>query len=75
MGRARLADFGISRRLKKDQSTVLTGRAGTKCWKARETIEDGQTTEKPTEGDNLIPYKRATDIQVCNFTLQYFREM
>ncbi|XP_029609753.1 probable serine/threonine-protein kinase irlA [Salmo trutta] len=71
VGRARLADFGISRRLKKDESTVLTGRAGTKCWKARETIEDGQTTEEPTDGDILIPYKRATDIQVAGMLVYY----
>uniref|UniRef100_A0A4W5RUX8 Protein kinase domain-containing protein n=1 Tax=Hucho hucho TaxID=62062 RepID=A0A4W5RUX8_9TELE len=62
-GQKRLADFGISRRLKKDESTVLTRRAGTKCWKARETIEDVQTIEESTAGDILIPYKRATDIQ------------
>ncbi|KAK7909721.1 hypothetical protein WMY93_014405 [Mugilogobius chulae] len=31
-GRARLADFGISRRLLKGQTTLRTASAGTKCW-------------------------------------------
>uniref|UniRef100_A0A3Q4G4W6 Serine/threonine-protein kinase/endoribonuclease IRE1-like n=1 Tax=Neolamprologus brichardi TaxID=32507 RepID=A0A3Q4G4W6_NEOBR len=39
-GRARLADFGISRRLLKDQTTLLTRSAGTKCWMARETLAE-----------------------------------
>ena len=53
-GRARLADFGISRRLLKGQTTYCTGSAGTRCWKARETLTD--------EAD--IRYKSNTDVQV-----------
>lgn len=56
-GKSRLADFGISRRLPKDQTTHQTISAGTKCWKARETLEEGC----------IVSYKTATDVQVsCN---------
>lgn len=53
-GRARLADFGISRRLPKGQTTLHTSSAGTRCWMAKETLAE----------DADIPYKRSTDIQV-----------
>ena len=53
-GRARLADFGISRRLPKDQTTYHTRSAGTEGWMATETLEE--------DGD--IRYKWSTDIQV-----------
>ncbi len=43
MKKARLADFGISRRLKQGETTLRTSIAGTRCWKAKETInEEGQ---------------------------------
>uniref|UniRef100_A0A8C2XSH4 Ankyrin n=1 Tax=Cyclopterus lumpus TaxID=8103 RepID=A0A8C2XSH4_CYCLU len=61
-GRARLADFGISRRLDKGQTTYCTSSAGTKCWMAKETLAD--------EGD--IPYKSSTDIQVGLSPLQTY---
>ncbi|CAM4530679.1 unnamed protein product [Leuciscus chuanchicus] len=54
-GKARLADFGISRRLKQGETTIRTRIAGTRCWKAKETIK-----EKVNTG-----YKRSSDIQVC----------
>ncbi|XP_044198366.1 serine/threonine-protein kinase/endoribonuclease IRE1-like [Thunnus albacares] len=60
-GRARLADFGISRRLARGQTTLLTGSAGTKCWKAKETLEE--------EGD--IRYKSSTDIQVAGMLIYF----
>ncbi|XP_034413291.1 probable serine/threonine-protein kinase ireA isoform X2 [Cyclopterus lumpus] len=60
-GRARLADFGISRRLDKGQTTYCTSSAGTKCWMAKETLAD--------EGD--IPYKSSTDIQVAGMLSYY----
>ncbi|XP_037615231.1 serine/threonine-protein kinase/endoribonuclease IRE1-like isoform X9 [Sebastes umbrosus] len=60
-GRARLADFGISRRLTKGQTTHRTGSAGTKCWMAKETLAE--------EGD--IPYKSNTDIQVAGMLSYY----
>uniref|UniRef100_A0A671YYD3 Serine/threonine-protein kinase ppk4-like n=1 Tax=Sparus aurata TaxID=8175 RepID=A0A671YYD3_SPAAU len=60
-GRARLADFGISRRLLKGQTTYCTGSAGTRCWKARETLTD--------EAD--IRYKSNTDVQVAGMLIYY----
>ncbi|XP_041842560.1 sensor for unfolded proteins in the ER ire1-like [Melanotaenia boesemani] len=60
-GRARLADFGISRRLLKDQTTLRTASAGTKCWMATETLSE--------ESD--IPYKSNTDIQVAGMLIYY----
>ncbi|XP_056299046.1 uncharacterized protein LOC130211998 isoform X7 [Pseudoliparis swirei] len=59
-GRARLADFGISRRLVKDQTSYPTRSAGTKCWMAKETLADGD-----------IPYKSSTDIQVAGMLSYY----
>ncbi|KAJ0006574.1 hypothetical protein NQD34_013847 [Periophthalmus magnuspinnatus] len=58
-GRARLSDFGISRRLLTGQTTLRTASAGTKCWMAKETL---------TEEDSGTPYKSNTDIQVCGFS-------
>nr|XP_033465755.1 uncharacterized protein LOC117246125 isoform X2 [Epinephelus lanceolatus] len=60
-GRARLADFGISRRLAKGQTTYRTGSAGTRCWMAKETLAD----------DSDIPYKSNTDIQVAGMLTYY----
>ncbi|TDG99790.1 hypothetical protein EPR50_G00197860 [Perca flavescens] len=62
-GRARLADFGISRRLPKGQTTYRTGSAGTKCWMAKETLAD--------DDDTKIPYKSNTDIQVAGMLSYY----
>ncbi|KAL4006680.1 myotubularin-related protein 5/13 [Sarotherodon galilaeus] len=62
-GRARLADFGISRRLLKDQTTLRTRTsAGTKCWMARETL---------AEEESVISYKSSTDIQVAGMLIYY----
>ncbi|KAM8747151.1 uncharacterized protein AB9X84_015273 isoform 1-T2 [Acanthopagrus schlegelii] len=60
-GRLRLADFGISRQLSTGQTTCRTGRAGTKCWMARETLT----------GETAIRYKRSTDIQVAGMLIYY----
>ncbi|KAM3590729.1 uncharacterized protein V6R79_015468 [Siganus canaliculatus] len=60
-GKARLADFGISRRLNKGQTTYNTGSAGTKCWMAKETLA--------VQGD--IPYKSSTDVQVAGMMVYY----
>ncbi|XP_065807066.1 uncharacterized protein [Labrus bergylta] len=60
-GRVRLADFGICRRLPKGQTTYRTGAAGTKCWKAKETLAE----------DTDIPYKSNTDIQVAGMLIYY----
>lgn len=59
-GKSRLADFGISRLLLKDKTTHQTISAGTKCWKARETLEEG-----------IVPYKSATDVQVAGMLIYY----
>ncbi|XP_039463903.1 uncharacterized protein LOC116333111 [Oreochromis aureus] len=61
-GRARLADFGISRRLLKGQTTLRTRSAGTKCWMARETL---------AEEESVISYKSSTDIQVAGMLVYY----
>ncbi|XP_039464595.1 uncharacterized protein LOC116317938 [Oreochromis aureus] len=60
-GRARLADFGISRRLLKGQTTLRTRSAGTKCWMARETLAE----------ESLISYKSSSDIQVAGMLIYY----
>ncbi|MEQ2284679.1 hypothetical protein AMECASPLE_023999 [Ameca splendens] len=60
-GKSRLADFGISRRLPKDQTTHQTVSAGTKCWKARETLEEGR----------IVSYKSTTDVQVAGMLIYY----
>ncbi|XP_030017627.1 uncharacterized protein LOC115438278 isoform X2 [Sphaeramia orbicularis] len=62
-GRARLADFGISRRLLKGQTTWRTCSAGTKCWMAKETIA--------AEGEPDIPFKSNTDVQVAGMLIYY----
>ncbi|XP_074518440.1 uncharacterized protein LOC141784501 [Halichoeres trimaculatus] len=60
-GRARLADFGISRRIDKGQKTHRTVTAGTKCWKAREAIKAKVN----------VPYKDKTDVQVAGMLIYY----
>ncbi|XP_056609508.1 serine/threonine-protein kinase/endoribonuclease IRE2-like [Triplophysa dalaica] len=60
-GKARLADFGISRRLKPSETTLRTSTAGTKCWKAKEAID-----EESNSG-----YKRCSDIQVAWMLVYY----
>ncbi|XP_063756699.1 coiled-coil domain-containing protein 149-A isoform X1 [Eleginops maclovinus] len=61
--KVRLADFGISRRLPKGQTTHCTGKAGTQCWMARETLLEGDETK--------IPYKSSSDIQVAGMLIYY----
>ncbi|XP_073715454.1 uncharacterized protein [Misgurnus anguillicaudatus] len=60
-GKARLADFGISRRLKQNETTLQTRIAGTKFWKAKETID-----EEENKG-----YKRSSDVQVAGMLVYY----
>uniref|UniRef100_A0A8D3CUS4 Uncharacterized protein n=1 Tax=Scophthalmus maximus TaxID=52904 RepID=A0A8D3CUS4_SCOMX len=60
-GRARLADFGISRRLPKDQTTHHTRSAGTEGWMATETLKGGDE----------IRYKWSTDIQVAGMLIYF----
>ncbi|XP_034085226.1 serine/threonine-protein kinase/endoribonuclease IRE1-like isoform X2 [Gymnodraco acuticeps] len=62
-GRARLADFGISRRLPKDQTTYRTGKDGTRRWMAKETLSEKDETK--------IPYKSSSDIQVAGMLIYY----
>ncbi|KAK9972481.1 hypothetical protein ABG768_025785 [Culter alburnus] len=60
-GMAKLADFGISRRLKQGETTIRTSIAGTRCWKAKETIKEEANTG----------YKRSSDIQVAGMLVYY----
>uniref|UniRef100_A0A8C2FSP7 Protein kinase domain-containing protein n=1 Tax=Cyprinus carpio TaxID=7962 RepID=A0A8C2FSP7_CYPCA len=60
-GQARLADFGISRRLKQGETTLRTSSAGTRCWMAKETINEEPNTD----------YKRSSDIQVAGMLVYY----
>ncbi|XP_043953647.1 serine/threonine-protein kinase/endoribonuclease IRE1 isoform X1 [Gambusia affinis] len=60
-GNLKLADFGISRHLPEDQTTHQTIAAGTKCWKARETVEEGR----------IVSYKSTTDVQVAGMLIYY----
>ncbi|XP_050959000.1 uncharacterized protein LOC127160397 isoform X2 [Labeo rohita] len=60
-GKARLADFGISLRLKQDETTLKTSIAGTECWKAMETINEKFNTRD----------KRSSDIQVAGMLVYY----
>ncbi|XP_051756599.1 uncharacterized protein LOC127516227 isoform X1 [Ctenopharyngodon idella] len=60
-GKARLADFGISRRLNLSQTTLRTSIAGTRCWKAKESIDE----------EVNIGYKRSSDIQVAGMLVYY----
>ncbi len=55
-GHMRLADFGISRVLNKDETTFLTDAKGTEGWMAAEVIEN---IGKEGKG----PFKRKSDIQ------------
>ncbi|XP_028330507.1 2-5A-dependent ribonuclease-like isoform X2 [Gouania willdenowi] len=60
-GKARLADFSISRQLPKDQTSLHTSSAGTKGWIARETLS--------AESDTV--YTSRTDIQVAGMLTYY----
>ncbi|XP_036446394.1 serine/threonine-protein kinase/endoribonuclease ire-1-like [Colossoma macropomum] len=62
-GNARLADFGISRRLNRDESTRCTPRAGTRGWEAAEILEN--------EDEEKCRYKRSSDIQVAGMLVHY----
>uniref|UniRef100_A0A8C6UL61 Uncharacterized protein n=1 Tax=Neogobius melanostomus TaxID=47308 RepID=A0A8C6UL61_9GOBI len=65
-GRARLADFGISRRMLTGQTTLRTASAGTKCWMARETLNEEDKNE-----EDKTSYKSSTDIQVAGMLIYY----
>ncbi|XP_063060238.1 uncharacterized protein LOC134453293 [Engraulis encrasicolus] len=68
-GKARLADFGISRRLNVGQTSLHTSPAGTKCWKSRETLEE-ECQEEPQNPTKSV-YKRSSDIQVTGMLIYY----
>ncbi|XP_029108110.1 uncharacterized protein LOC108938732 isoform X1 [Scleropages formosus] len=60
-GSARLADFGISRRLHWQETTLHTASVGTRCWMAQETLDE----------DARNAYKRSSDIQVAGMLIYY----
>lgn len=59
-GRMRLADFGVSRRLSQNSSTVNTGGKdkGARYWRARESVPED-------DDDAIVKFKRKSDIQVA----------
>ena len=57
-GHLRLADFGISRVLKEDETAVETDAKGTEGWIPPEVIEAGEKKEKG-------PFKKKSDIHVA----------
>lgn len=59
---ARLADFGLSRKLEEGRSAVHTARAGTQGWEATEILNQSEKSD----------YKKSSDIQVCDgiYTVQ-----
>ncbi|XP_073705012.1 probable serine/threonine-protein kinase irlD [Garra rufa] len=56
---ARLADFGLSRKLEEGRSTVHTARAGTLGWEATEILKENSG------------YKTSSDIQVAGMLVYY----
>ncbi|XP_051744294.1 uncharacterized protein LOC127509541 isoform X1 [Ctenopharyngodon idella] len=61
-GKARLADFGISRKLEEGKTTVYTDRAGTQGWEATEILN---------QTDSKGRYKMSSDIQVAGMLVYY----
>ena len=62
-GHMRLADFGISKILGNNQTTITTGSKGTPGWMAAESI--------PKEGEKEGRFKRKSDIQVVGMVSFY----
>ncbi|XP_056089300.1 uncharacterized protein LOC130069447 [Rhinichthys klamathensis goyatoka] len=58
---ARLADFGLSRKLEEGRSTVHTVRAGTQGWEATEILNQSEKSG----------YKKSSDIQVAGMLVYY----
>ena len=63
-GRMKLADFGISRVLNDDETTVQTDAKGTQGWMPREVIEAIKKDEKG-------PFKKKSDVQVAGMITFY----
>ena len=62
-GHMRLSDFGISKILGNNQTTITTGSKGTPGWMAAESI--------PKEGEKEGRFKRKSDIQVVGMVSFY----
>lgn len=58
---ARLADFGLSRKLEEGRSAVHTARAGTQGWEATEILNQSEKSD----------YKKSSDIQVAGMLVYY----
>ena len=64
----RLADFGISKKVSKDESTVHTGGKGSEYWRAVESVPNEE------EPGKLVRYKRKSDVQVVGMLCYYIDE-
>lgn len=65
-GQALLADFGLSRRLDRNQTTLSTDRAGTQYWEAAEILYLYETEDCERQNRH-VKYKKSSDIQVRFF--------
>ena len=69
-----LSDFGISRKLRKGQTTYKSGEKGTDDWIAVESLlsdveDDDESTNKQDE--KQVRYKKQSDVQVTGMLLFY----
>ena len=62
-GRMRLADFGVSRILDDEETSLHTGLLGNLCWSAAESIE--------MKEDGKVTFKRKSDVQVAGMICFY----
>ncbi|RXN35461.1 serine threonine- kinase endoribonuclease ire-1-like isoform X1 [Labeo rohita] len=65
--RARLADFGISRKLEDGKTRVYTDRAGTQGWEATEILEQFEQGNTELKAH----YNQSSDIQVAGMLTYY----
>ncbi|XP_076138609.1 uncharacterized protein LOC143121850 isoform X1 [Alosa pseudoharengus] len=69
-GQAKLADFGLSRKLNRDQTHRSTDRAGTEYWEAAEILQAHREKKDPR-----MEYRLNTDIQVAGMLVYYILTM
>ncbi|XP_076138190.1 uncharacterized protein LOC143121611 isoform X3 [Alosa pseudoharengus] len=73
-GQARLADFGLSRKLNTTQTHKSTDRAGTQYWEAAEILQAHRKKKGPSK-DQSMQYRKSTDIQVAGMLVYYILTM